>query len=120
MMTVESNIIAAMGAAALGALSLIFSTSKTVGQQQRNTESAAHHAAEAALVQERIDMRRGYQERYDSLTTEIETLWKMFREMQEALTACERLHREDAAKIAALERQNATQADQIRSLQRGS
>lgn len=102
---VDSNIIAAIGAAALGAISVYFSAVKTSGQKQRDNEASTHQAAETALSAERMDMRRGYQERYESLTAEVGTLWKMFREMQEALANCEKLHREDAVKIAALERQ---------------
>lgn len=104
---IDSNVIAAIVSAGLGALSIYYSTRKTTSQQQKNTEVTAHQSAEAALVEERIDMRRGYQERYDSLTLEIKTLSEMLRDTRSSLVNYDKMHQEDLVKIATLERRNA-------------
>jgi septal ring factor EnvC (AmiA/AmiB activator) len=115
----DPNVISTLGAAALGAIALIFTTYKKVGQEQHTATIASHLSVEQSLIQERMDMRKGYQERIDSLTKEIDSLWQMFRGMQGELVKCQQLHIEDATKISALERQNSTQQQQIQALQQG-
>lgn len=77
-----------------------------------------------AQLSDAQDIRRTYQSIIVSLQARIkeseessETLWKKFRELQDALYRCEDINRTDAAKISKLERENQSQATRIRTLE---
>jgi hypothetical protein len=84
---------------------------KIAGQQDRDKDRST------AGVQGQQNVFAAYDSLVKGLQEDTRVLRKEFKEMQIALAACERLHREDATKIEALQNQNDEQARRIRALE---
>lgn len=71
-----------------------------------------------AIDQERQNLIEANESIIKNLQAEVNRLWARSTEIQKALFECEKLHRQDAAKISRLELQNSEQASRITTLER--
>jgi hypothetical protein len=111
------NALLTLGGIALGAILAFLGHLWSIKIQSRHTNGRADSAAYSL---ERIELSKRYQDilatqeqRLTRAETDSRSAWETIREMQEALYRSEQLHREDAAKIELLRRQNEQLAEQV-------
>ncbi len=110
----DANIIAILGAAALGVVSLILTKSKTLTQKNLvDTEIPDEEDREFPLS----NTNNNHQEKYDSLTKELLIRSETLRKTQEILADCYLSRRRDALKIVQLQAIIDRQVAQIKSLE---